>query len=158
METLRAESEKKARGLAAHAVRIRDLFNSGKTILEIAAEVGCSATPVKKTLKCLGLKRPAARRKGISAGKNNPAWKGGRRIRTDGYVMIWTPEGERLEHQVVMERHLGRPLAYDEVVHHLNGSKEDNRIENLRLMTQAEHLLEHRAEMQAAKNAKFQAA
>lgn len=50
-----------------------------------------------------------------------------------------------LLHRVIVENHLGRLLNADEVVHHINEDKKDNRIENLEVLTASEHAKHHKS-------------
>jgi len=69
-------------------------------------------------------------------GEASQKWKGGRSIRKDGYVTVYTGEKtHNYEHIVVMERKLGRKLSEHETVHHKNGIRDDNREDNLELWT-----------------------
>ena len=77
---------------------------------------------------------------------------------TDGYIMVHVPkhphamkDGYVMLHTVLMERHIGRYLNENEVVHHINHIRDDNRLENLRLMDKHEHMSMHMKERYAQK-------
>lgn len=73
-------------------------------------------------------------------GEKHHNWKNGKSKTVAGYITVSVGHGkQRLEHRVVMEEHIGRKLKKSEHVHHINGDKSDNRIENLVVLGHSEH-------------------
>jgi hypothetical protein len=78
-------------------------------------------------------------------------------VNAKGYICgrIWTAQGPRnvRKHRFIMECHLGRKLLPGEDVHHINGDRQDNRLENLELLSASEHALLHNREKRAKRAA-----
>jgi len=105
---------------------------------------------VPVSCRCSSCGEKSKRLKGLRP----PNWKGGRMQDRYGYVWIrlsinnfFAPminkHGYVSEHRLIMAKHLNRCLNSWELVHHKNGIKSDNRIENLELTLAGQHMREH---------------
>lgn len=127
---------------------LKQMYEQGQTLKQVASQVGRSETFVKKRLLDADV---VLRPSGFQKGSMNVKWIGGRRQDQNGYWKIYKPEhpmsdnvGYVFEHRLIMSEHLGRILTQKETVHHINGISDDNRIENLKLYSgNSDHLREH---------------
>lgn len=92
--------------------------------------------------------------RGDTRGENNPMYgktpwnyRAGGSRRKDGYMRVTIGKRRILLHRHIMEGHLGRKLTRSEIVHHIDGNNKNNDIENLKVMTQNEHIALHRPMM-----------
>ena len=92
---------------------------------------------------------------------NRQAYKG--KILVSGYFYLYMPEhlnaikGGRYiaEHRYNLEQKIGRLLTKNEIAHHINGDKKDNRKENLELLTIGEHNKYHAKSRKRKSNGSF---
>jgi hypothetical protein len=124
-----------------------------KSLQTISEQSRISLYLIRKWLRIYGIpiRKPWATLSSHYSGEKAKGWKGGR-VQSSGYIRIYSPThphkirtlrskcgGYVAEHRLVMEKHLGRYLHPWETVHHINGKKDDNRIENLKLLPSGEH-------------------
>tara|TARA_R110000764_G_scaffold38462_1_gene85216 strand:+ start:392 stop:1117 length:726 start_codon:yes stop_codon:yes gene_type:complete len=133
--------------------QIQDWIESqGKTQQWIADKLQVTLDPrvtAKLIYKVCKKHQIKCQRTGPRSGEGHPEWKGGRILNKDGYIEVYSPDSPMrrkrtpyvLEHRLVVSKSLGRPLTRQEVVHHIDGNKQNNAIENLELFqNNAEHL------------------
>ena len=116
--------------------QICDMFKSGKTVTEITEFFGYSGTGGVCNILI---------KHGLRSRKPNQNRPDGKYLDTQGYLWVRIPDDDFLvcmrtkkgiiaEHRYVMARSLGRPLTKNEEVHHKNGNRQDNSIQNLQLV------------------------
>lgn len=116
-------------------------WHSGQSQTEIARAYGTSQGKISATLIHNGI-QPVTR---LAIRARHRSWKGGRKQLRKGYVAVRVEQDSPFksmcigkgpyipEHRLRVAESLGRPLTNSETVHHINGVKTDNRLENLQL-------------------------
>jgi hypothetical protein len=134
------------------------LYQMGWSLREIAREYGFTSQGVRYRLQRAGGARRSRSEGNRFAWQWRPrvrsaSWRGGRSRHSAGYILVYAPDhpeavanGYVMEHRLIMEATLGRFLEPHEIVHHVNGKRDDNRPENLQLVQSVpEHMALHRA-------------
>jgi hypothetical protein len=148
-------SSYKVKGLTEKSL-IRFYIDNKWSCIRIAKHLGCNDETVRKALIRHNIpirtkseagrikKTTATERKRLKThfaklnlnkmGEGHPSWKGGRYIDSYGYVIRRINGRVIKEHRYVMEQHLKYKLKTWHEVHHINGIRTDNRLENLEVV------------------------
>lgn len=124
------------------------LYQEGYSLPEISENVGMTDQAVWERLKKVGIKLRSHSeatklsykrgRMTVQTGKQHHSWKGGRNKTKNGYIEITVDKKRYPEHRFIWEQANGKiPKGY--IVHHLNGIKDDNRLENLMILPRKHH-------------------
>ena len=151
--------------ITLNETKICEEYIKGDSALTLEIKYGVSYKTIYRILERNGVKRRADKEKSLNAlkqgrssnselqrlsagqrfrSKKNPRWKpvGSTRL-SHGYVIVKTRYGWSREHVLIAEKAIGRKLKKWEIVHHINGVKDDNRPNNLYLMTSTQHKALH---------------
>jgi len=129
---------------------IQRLYKEGLSLNEIGEHIGISGQSVwmrltksKMKLRTISEAQKIAYKKGrmkSQRGEDNNQWKGGRYPDSRGYIYLYTGVRNRkvFEHRLIWEKHHGK-IPDGWIIHHLNGIRDDNRIENLQAIPRKRH-------------------
>lgn len=120
--------------------------------------VVCNKVLTRRQKLCCSRRCSASYGNSIAVGSKARNWRGGKIITSQGYCMLYMPShpnankaGYEYEHRIKVEEKLGRFLTKTEIVHHSNGIKSDNRVENLIVLeSQGVHCQLHNDERKSA--------
>jgi hypothetical protein len=107
---------------------------------------GLHYSPTTEFKKGTHYSRRTEFKKGEFAGKSHPMYAGGLSYfkRDKRWFVVCRGKVKVPFARVLMEGKIGRPMERYEIVHHVNHNSVDDRIDNLKIVTKAEHLLEHK--------------
>ena len=134
----------KRRGVIITKEKFEHLYwEQGRSVPWIAKEIQCNRSNLYQYIRRMGFKI-RTRKEAIGEGENHHCWRGGKTTSKDGYVTFSaTNKKGQAEHRVIVENVLGRKLKSNEVVHHINGIRDDNRNSNLLVCTRSYHTRLH---------------